>query len=148
VRRLCKRKPRRVRMPTLLLFVHSPPTKVFLRCGKTPKRTTRNCDRSFASAPAWPESPTDPQSITRSAVLPATAQTSVHARWLLTKFSRLRIRERNLLNARVVVTTYNQHIGSFLPSLGLVGTTKSTQVQGADIVMKSLSRNISDRDRW
>jgi hypothetical protein len=27
--------------------------------------------------------------------------------------------------------------GSFLPSLGLVGTTKSTQVEGADIVMKS-----------
>ena len=29
--------------------------------------------------------------------------------------------------------TYNKHIGSFLLSLGLVGTTKSTQVQGADI---------------
>jgi hypothetical protein len=43
-----------------------------------------------------------------------------------------------LLNARVVIATYNQHIGSFLPSLGLVGTTKSTQIQGADIVMKSL----------
>jgi hypothetical protein len=28
--------------------------------------------------------------------------------------------------------------GSFLPSLGLVGTTKFTQVDGADIVMKSI----------
>ena len=27
--------------------------------------------------------------------------------------------------------------GSFLPSLGLVGTTKSTQVAGVDIVMES-----------
>jgi hypothetical protein len=43
----------------------------------------------------------------------------------------------------VVITTYNQHIGSFLPSLGLVGTTKSTQVQGADIVMKSFAPPIS-----
>jgi hypothetical protein len=30
--------------------------------------------------------------------------------------------------------------GSFSPSLGLVGTTKSTQVEGADIVMKSSAR--------
>jgi hypothetical protein len=59
----------------------------------------------------------------------------------LTQFSRLRIHERNLLNARVVIATYNQHIGSFPPSLGLVGTTKSTQVQGADIVMKSFACN-------
>src|SRR5580700_7541011 len=43
----------------------------------------------------------------------------------LTKLPRLRVHERNLLNARVVITTYNQHIGSFLPSLGLVGTTIS-----------------------
>src|SRR5580704_12311362 len=64
----------------------------------------------------------------------------------LTKLPRLRVHERNLLNARVVITTYNQHIGSFLPSLGLVGTTKSTQVQGADIVMKSLSPSISKCD--
>src|SRR6516162_4214968 len=42
----------------------------------------------------------------------------------LTELPRLRIHERNLLNARVVITTYNQHIGSFLPSLGLVGTTQ------------------------
>ena len=61
----------------------------------------------------------------------------------LTELSRLRIHKRDLLNARVVIATYNQHIGSFLPSLGLVGTTKSTQVQGADIVMKSLSPPIS-----
>ncbi len=61
----------------------------------------------------------------------------------LTEFSRLRIHERNLLNARVIIATYNQHIGSFLPSIGLVGTTKSTQLQGADIVMKSFPPAIS-----
>ena len=33
--------------------------------------------------------------------------------------------------------------GSFLPSLGLVGTTKFTQVDGADIVMKSISARLS-----
>jgi hypothetical protein len=39
---------------------------------------------------------------------------------------------------------YNQHIGFFLPSL-FVGTTKSTQVQGADTVMKSFVPPISER---
>jgi hypothetical protein len=34
-------------------------------------------DGSFASAPAWPESPRDPQSITQSAVPPVTAQADV-----------------------------------------------------------------------
>jgi DNA-binding CsgD family transcriptional regulator len=33
----------------------------------------------------------------------------------LTEFSRLRVHKRDLLSARVVITTYNQHIGSFLP---------------------------------
>jgi hypothetical protein len=61
----------------------------------------------------------------------------------LTEFSRLRIHKRDLLNARVVIATYDQHTGSFPPSLGLVGTTKSTQVQEADIVMKSFAPPIS-----
>jgi hypothetical protein len=61
----------------------------------------------------------------------------------LTEFSHLRVHKRNFLNARVVIATYNQHIGSFLLGLGLVDTTKSTQVQGADIVMKSLAPHIS-----
>jgi hypothetical protein len=38
---------------------------------------------------------------------------------------------------RVIVHTYNPHIGSFLPSLGLRQTKVYSVVERADIVMKS-----------
>jgi len=54
-----------------------------------------------------------------------------------TAFSGVVIYKRDLLNARVIVHTYNPHIGSFLPSLGLRQTKVYSVVEGADIVMKS-----------
>jgi hypothetical protein len=54
-----------------------------------------------------------------------------------TAFSGVGIYKRDLLNARVIVHTYNPHIGSFLPSLGSLTTKVYSVVEGADIVMKS-----------
>jgi hypothetical protein len=42
-----------------------------------------------------------------------------------------------LLNARVIITSYNQHRRLLSPEPWSVATTKLTQAQGADIVMKS-----------
>lgn len=50
-----------------------------------------------------------------------------------------------LLNELVIVQSYNQMLGSFLPSLVWFAVTKSTQVEGADIVMKSLGTTFSPR---
>jgi hypothetical protein len=49
------------------------------------------------------------------------------------------------LNARVIITTYNQHIRLLLPEPWLLlAAIKSTQVEGADIVMKSsVSRRLA-----
>ncbi|MDR3387686.1 MAG: hypothetical protein P4L92_11585, partial [Rudaea sp.] len=44
---------------------------------------------------------------------------------------------RDLLNAGVIVHTYNPHIGSFLPSLGSSTNQSLLGGRGADIVMKS-----------
>jgi hypothetical protein len=54
-----------------------------------------------------------------------------------TAFSGVRIHKRDLLNAGVIVHTYNPHIGSFLPSLGSSTTKVYSVVERADIVMKS-----------
>src|SRR5215510_2455768 len=54
--------------------------------------------------------------------------------------SGLGIHKRNLLEARVVITSYNQHVRLLSPSLpGCFGTTKSTRGLGAGIVMESIS---------
>src|SRR5580765_2648508 len=53
-------------------------------------------------------------------------------------FPRLDIDERNLLEARVIITTYNQHVRLLSPEPWLVGTTKVYSGLGADIVMESL----------
>src|SRR5271167_518270 len=57
----------------------------------------------------------------------------------LLQFSGFGIHKSNLLEGWVVIASYNQHIGSFLPSLWLVNATKFTRVYGADIVMESIS---------
>jgi hypothetical protein len=50
------------------------------------------------------------------------------------------IHKGNLLKARVVIQSYNQHIGSFSPEpFGWFSTTKFTRGQGADIVMESIT---------
>src|SRR5215510_14076192 len=56
----------------------------------------------------------------------------------LLQFSSFPVQICNLLGARVIVTSYNQHVR--LLSLGpwLVGTTKVYSGMGADIVMESL----------
>ena len=53
-------------------------------------------------------------------------------------FPCFRVDERNLLEARVIVTTYNQHVRLLSPEPWLVGTTKVYSGLGADIVMESL----------
>jgi hypothetical protein len=52
---------------------------------------------------------------------------------------RFGIHERNLLEARMVVTTYNPHVRLLSPGPWLVGTTKVYPGVGADIVMESIT---------
>src|SRR5438128_7734502 len=49
-----------------------------------------------------------------------------------------RIDKRNLLEARVIVTTYNDHVRLLSPEPWLVSATKVYSGMGADIVMESL----------
>src|SRR5437867_4029166 len=57
----------------------------------------------------------------------------------LLQFPGFGIHKSNLLKGRVVIASYNQHIGSFLPSLfGWFAPPKFTRVLGADIVMESI----------
>src|SRR5215469_16255552 len=48
------------------------------------------------------------------------------------------VNARNVLLARVIIASYNPHVGSFLPSLGLDSATKFTRSTGAGIVMESI----------
>ena len=52
---------------------------------------------------------------------------------------RFGIHKRNLLEARVVVTTHNDHLRLFSPEPWLVRTTKVYSRLGADIVMESFT---------
>src|SRR6266704_2948333 len=62
--------------------------------------------------------------------------------------TRVRIDKRNLLEARVIVTTYNDHVRLLSPEPWLVSATKVYSGVGADIVMESLhSRSGSERNR-
>src|ERR1700720_3571247 len=57
----------------------------------------------------------------------------------LLQFPSLGIYKNNLLKARVVICTYNQHIGSFSPEpFWLVCATKVYSGLGADIIMESI----------
>ena len=58
---------------------------------------------------------------------------------LLLELSCLAIHTRSLLEARVIVTTYNQHVRLLSPEPWLVGTTKAYSGIGADIVMESIT---------
>src|SRR5580700_5608026 len=49
------------------------------------------------------------------------------------------IHKSNLLEARMVVTTYNSHVRLLSPGPWLVGTTKVYPGVGADIVMESIT---------
>src|SRR5258708_18267224 len=64
----------------------------------------------------------------------------------LLQFPAFSIDKRNLLEARVIVTTYNQHVRLLSPEPWLVGTTKVYSGLGADIVMESL-RSLTPRGR-
>ena len=55
------------------------------------------------------------------------------------QFPRFGIHKRNLLEARVVVTSYNHHVRLLSPGPWLVGTTKVYPGVGADIVMESIT---------
>ena len=55
------------------------------------------------------------------------------------QFPSLGIHKRNLLEARVVITSYNHHVRLLSPGPWLVGTTKVYSGQGADIVMESIT---------
>src|SRR6476469_85380 len=59
---------------------------------------------------------------------------------LLSTISRFRIHKRNLLEARVVICSYNDHgPAPFYPSLWLVATTKVYSGLGAGVVMESIA---------
>src|ERR1019366_6812935 len=57
----------------------------------------------------------------------------------LLQFPGFGIHKRNLLEPRVVVTTYNHHVRLLSPGPWLVGTTKVYSGVGADIVMESIT---------
>src|SRR6266566_1666792 len=66
----------------------------------------------------------------------------------LVPFTTVRIDKRNLLEARVIVTTYNDHVRLLSPEPWLASATKVYSGVGADIVMESLhSRSGSERNR-
>src|SRR5256885_4178907 len=66
----------------------------------------------------------------------------------LVPFTTVRIDKRNLLEARLIVTTYNDHVRLLSPEPWLVSATKVYSGVGADIVMESLhSRSGSERNR-
>src|SRR5436309_15797646 len=56
----------------------------------------------------------------------------------LVPFTTVRIDKRNLLEARVIVTTYNDHVRLRSPEPWLASATKVYSGVGADIVMESL----------
>ena len=62
---------------------------------------------------------------------------SFMAKLLLSDFSSFEIQERNLLGARVMVQTSNQHVRLPFSEPGAIAIAKFTQVEGADIVRKS-----------
>src|SRR5437867_12912042 len=53
------------------------------------------------------------------------------------QFPRVRIDKRNLLEARVIVTTYNDHVRLLSPEPWLVSATKVYSCVGAGIGMRS-----------
>src|SRR5205807_1350578 len=66
----------------------------------------------------------------------------------LVPFTTVRIDKRNLLEARVIVTTYNDHVRLLSPEPRLVSASKVYSGMGADIVMESLhSQPGSERNR-
>jgi hypothetical protein len=65
----------------------------------------------------------------------------------LSAFASFGIHKRNLLEARMVVTTYNPHIRLLSPGPWLVGTTKVYPGVGADIVMESITLKIPEKGR-
>src|SRR5438067_11334227 len=54
------------------------------------------------------------------------------------QFTTVRIDKRNLLEARVIVTTYNDHVRLLSPEPWLSSATKVYSAVGADLVMESL----------
>src|SRR5262249_51508779 len=57
----------------------------------------------------------------------------------------LRVHKSNLLKARVIITTYNDHVRLLPPEPWLVCTTKAYSGLGADIVMESISLKSPNR---
>src|SRR5437899_12733446 len=57
----------------------------------------------------------------------------------LVPFTRVRIDKRNLLEAWVIVTTYNDHVRLLSPEPWLASATKVYSGMGADIVMESFT---------
>ena len=64
------------------------------------------------------------------------------------QFPRVRIDKRNLLEARVIVTTYNDHVRLLSPEPWLASATKVYSGVGADIVMESLHQLRWTADLW
>src|SRR5204862_6190841 len=65
------------------------------------------------------------------------------SRILRVEATRVRIDKRNLLEARVIVTTYNDHVRLLSPEAWLVSATKVYSGMGADIVMESFRQQFS-----
>src|SRR6266704_6187470 len=65
----------------------------------------------------------------------------------LVPFTPVRIDKRNLLEARVIVTTYNDHVRLLSPEPWLVSATKVYSGMGADIVMESSHSSTGGSER-
>src|SRR5215475_3767430 len=64
------------------------------------------------------------------------------------QFSSFGFHIRNLLEARVIIASYNQPVRLLSPGLWLVGTTKVYSGTGADTVMESLHSKPLFGTRW
>src|SRR6201987_2784788 len=62
----------------------------------------------------------------------------------LLELASLAVHKSNLLNSRVIIATYNDHLRLLSPGPWLVSTTKAYSGVGADIVMESIWRFFSN----
>src|ERR1044071_5088286 len=62
----------------------------------------------------------------------------------LLELTRVAVDQCNLLNPRVIIATYNDHLRLLSPGPWLVSATKAYSGVGADIVMESICRFITN----
>ena len=94
----------------------------------------RPADRFSACAPAWSEFRRDLRSTTQTPTRAANARTNANVRWIPCPHHK-----RNLLEARMIVTTYNQHVRLLSSEpFGWFAPPKSTRAWEPTLFMESL----------